>query len=65
MVNKTALFDDLLRGFIYYQYRLENPMPQPDETQESIQRKYLMDPEFHNKIDSLVTGVMQIINKHI
>ena len=63
MVDKVALRDDLIKGFINYQYQLENPMSFPAE-QELIDT-YRFDPLFHRKIDSMVGGVMNILDKHI
>lgn len=64
-INKNALLDDLRVAFIQYQHRLDFPMPSTTETPEAIQLKYLNDPVFHAKVDSLACGVMQIIDKHL
>jgi len=63
MVDKYALADDLTKGFINYQYNLDNPMSFPSE-KELIQT-YQLDHIFHRKIDSMVSGVMMILDKHI
>ena len=63
MVDKYALADDLTKGFINYQYNLDNPMSFP--SQEELHRSYTRDPIFRRKIDSMVSGVMMILDKHI
>lgn len=59
-----VLHDELTKAFINYQYRLENPMPTSDETQETMINKYRTDSIFHAKVDSLACGVMWIVEKH-
>lgn len=65
MIDKQALHDDLTELFINYQHRLDNPMPSVTETRAAIILKYRNDWVFHRKVDSLVYGVMQVVNKHI
>lgn len=64
-MNKNALYDDLLKVFINYQHRLDCPMPSATETPASIRLKYLNDPIFHRKVESLASGVMQILEQHL
>ncbi len=63
-MSKKALYDDLIEAFINYQYRLEHPMPNATETEETRILKYRNDPIFHAKVESLAAGVMHIIDKH-
>ncbi len=65
MIDKQAISDDLTDGFIEYQYRLENPMPSPEDTKEKMYEKYKIDHVFRSKVRSLVCGVMGVLNKHI
>lgn len=65
LMNKILLQRDLTEAFIEYQHRLDNPMPTANETKDALEQKYLTDTMFHLKVDSLVAGVMQIVQKHI
>ena len=65
MIDKHDLYDDLVEAFIYYQWRVENPMPTTQETKENMIHRYRSDIVFHNKVDSLAAGVMQILDKYI
>ena len=61
---REALFGDLKLAFITYQHTLENPMLTPDY--EQIARgRYRTDATFHSRVDSLVYGVMRVIDKHL
>ena len=64
-VDRKRLHDDLVEAFIRYQYRLENPMFSPEETDEEKIHKYRNDPFFHRKVDSLASGTMYIFNEYI
>ena len=69
-IDKSALYDDLVKAFISYQYRLENPMPpiptsSPIESIKSEEMQYMSDPLFHRKVDQLACGVMHVIEGHI
>jgi hypothetical protein len=64
-MDKNKLYDDLLDGFIRYQYRLENPMPAPDESFERMLQQYRHDHIFHSKVNSMASGVMCILDKHL
>jgi hypothetical protein len=63
--NKKAMYDDLIDSFIEYQWRLDNPYPIQDETKEMMITKYRTDPIFNCKVQSMVSGIMHIIGKHI
>lgn len=65
MIDKQKLFNDLTDAFINYQHRLEFPMPSPTETPEALQLRYMQDVIFHNRVKSLVSGVMHIVDKHV
>lgn len=65
MINKTKLFDELTESFIAYQWRLENPMPSINETEADIFIHYRNDWMFHNKVKSMVSHVMHILDKHV
>jgi len=62
---KRRLADELTDLFINYQFRLENPMPNPNETNVYIIEKYRTDHMFHARVDSLVAGVMHIAAPYI
>ena len=62
---KDDLFNDLTKAFIRYQWRLENPIPSTTETPAVMELRYLNDPIFHNKVLSIVTGVMEISDKYL
>jgi len=59
--NIRDLQDKLTDAFVNYQWRLENPMPPPGETQEMRIHKYLCDSMFHAKVDVLVAGVLDMV----
>lgn len=63
-MDKNALANDLTEQFIQYQWRLENPMPVPNETATSV-AQYQNDPYFRAKVRNWVAGVMATIEKHI
>ena len=63
--NKQNLYDDLLKQFMVYQHRLDCPMPTEMETPETIRMKYVSDPIFHAKVQSLVCAIMRIVDKHV
>ena len=67
MIDWPALANDLTDAFIQYQYRRDTSMFTPSDTLDMLngRRKYLIDNMFRLKVDSLVTGVLQIISKHI
>ncbi len=58
---KQELHDRLTEAFVGYQFRLENPMPEPTETEDLMLIKYRTDPIFRNKVESIVCGVMRIV----
>lgn len=61
---RENLKNDLTKGFIQYQWRLDNPFPSPTEHMANLRDKYLTDPMFKTKVDNLVVGVMRIIEEH-
>jgi len=63
MVDKQALHDDLTTAFMNYQYNLENPLSCPSK--EDLHYTYIQDYMFHNRVESMVGGVMSILDKHI
>ena len=65
MINKTKLHDDLTMAFIRYQWRLEHPMPSPEETDDLMVRHYMRDSMFHGKVQSMSCHVMCIIESHL
>ena len=63
MINKQLLIDCLTDGFILYQQNLDEPMPHLSQTEATRIAKYRTDPMFRCRVDSLVSGVMQIVSK--
>jgi hypothetical protein len=63
--EKQAIYEELRGKFIVYQHRLDRPFPAENETHEAIILKYQTNHGFRSKVDHLVMGVMQIIDKHI
>tara|TARA_R110001606_G_C14935458_1_gene598524 strand:- start:38 stop:229 length:192 start_codon:yes stop_codon:yes gene_type:complete len=63
-MNRQKLADDLTDQFIEYQWRLDNPMPDPNQTAASI-AMYQNDFVFRNKVQNWVSGVMHIVDKHV
>lgn len=64
LMNKNKLADELTDTFIEYQWRLENPMPNPNQTAASI-KMYQNDYVFRAKVQNWVSGVMHVVEKHI
>ena len=65
MVDKEAIYDDLLKELTAYQYRLENPMPKPGYTEELMHTHFHNDAMFKRRVMNLVAGVMHILNRHL
>lgn len=65
MVDKEAIYEDLLKAFVDYQYRLENPMRKPEETEVFIRMHYQSDAMFNRRVKSLASGVMAVLDKHL
>ena len=63
--HKDAIHDDLLKAFVAYQYRLEHPMPTPEETEEFMCIYFHSNRMFKCRVNSLTSGVMQILNKYL
>ena len=64
-VNKKELVEELTDAFIAYQNNMDTPFPHPQKSREELIEHYLSDQLFHRKVQSLVCGVMSIIDKHI
>ncbi len=64
-MDKTKLADDLTDAFIIFQYRLDNPILRPEDTEDKMRSCYMSDWLFSNKVKCMVAGVMDIICKHI
>jgi len=64
-VDKRKLAEDLTDAFIAYQNNMDTPFPHPQKSREELIEMYLSDQLFHRKVQSLVCGVMSIIDKHI
>ncbi len=65
LLDRSSLADDLTKAFINYQHRLDCPMPSATESPEAVRLKYMKDSLFHAKVDSLVGGVLHILDKYI
>jgi len=65
MIDKDKMHEALTNAFISYQFRLENPMPVQNETQEMRVLKYRTDPIFNSKVKSLAGGVMHVIDEFL
>ena len=58
------IHDELLDGIIFREYQALKPQLTPNFKQDSI-NLYRNDPYFKMKVDSLVSGIMCVIEKHI
>ncbi|MFT6550532.1 MAG: hypothetical protein ACJA1I_000560 [Zhongshania marina] len=65
MVDKKAIYNDLVKEFIGYQWRLENPMPATGETEEMIIAHFQTDAIFNRRVNRLVAGVMHVLDRHL
>ena len=65
VLDKRQLRDELTEAFIMYQHGLDLPFPSITETKAAVILKYQNDPIFHARVESLVSGVMLIIGKHV
>lgn len=54
--------EDLTFAFMRYQETLEHPMSRM--TQEELLARYMNDMVFRNRVKSLTSGVMRIVQKH-
>ena len=60
-MDKYKLHDKLTNEFMIYQHRLDNPFPNRTESPAVWKGRYLNDVVFRNRVDSLVCGVMHIV----
>lgn len=65
MIDKKAMYEDLLDAFIKYQYRLDNPFPDGMDTEIERGQAFRNDPIFNKKVKDLASGVMNIVFRHI
>jgi len=65
MVEKDKVYDALIKAFISYQFRLENPIPTQTETEAVKILRYRSDPIFNSKVKSLASGVMHVIDEFL
>ena len=63
MLDKQLFSDELTDMFIGYQWRLDKPMPSPEDTKEAMILKYHSDPMFRSKVQQLVAGVMLTLDR--
>lgn len=63
MSEFSKLHDELVEGFIEYQWRLENPFPAPYDRNKAILH-YKSDYVFNGKVRQIVAGVMSLVTKH-
>ena len=59
MDNKKIIYEDLIEGFIRYQWRLDNPMPKPGESFEEMKFHFFSDPVFRAKVKNIVSEYIQ------
>ena len=59
--NLQRLQEKLIDAFIVYQHHLDQPMPLPTDTRETMQAKYMRDTVFHARVATLTAGVMHIV----
>jgi len=58
------IHDELLDGIIFREYQALRPQLTPNFKQDSIDL-YRNDHYFKMKVDSLVSGIMYIVSKHV
>jgi len=63
--NKKLIYEDLIEGFIRYQWRLDNPMPKPGESFEEMKFHFFSDPVFYAKVENLASSIMSILDKYM
>jgi hypothetical protein len=63
MIDRDKLTRYLTDMFITYQWRLDNPMPMPDESQKEMAHKYMSDVMFNRKVKALVCAVMVTVDE--
>jgi ubiquitin C-terminal hydrolase len=59
-IDMSNLSRELTEGFINYQFNLDNPMH--NQIPNAVYESYTNDRIFRNKVDSIVGGVMQIVD---
>jgi hypothetical protein len=60
-IDMSNLSRELTIGFINYQFRLEHPMG--NQPPYDVHEPYRNNRIFRNKVDSIVSGVLQIVDK--
>lgn len=63
-IDRYALQDELTKGFIYFIMSQHQPSLAPPSTAAQIDA-YRNDPAIHVRVQSLVAGVMQVMEKHL
>lgn len=64
VLDRNALQKELTQGFIYFMYHQEHPCLHAPTTKSMIDM-YHNSPVVHAKVQTLVAGVMQIVDKHV
>ena len=64
VINRRNLHNNLIESFAAYQYRLDNPMPTPHETQDTYFNKYKNDALFRAKVEQIAARIMVLVDKH-
>lgn len=62
MIDKEALYNDLLEGFIFREYA--DQYGALSYSREEAIKQYRNDPRFHNRIRSVVGDIMNLVDKH-
>jgi hypothetical protein len=60
-IDMSNLSNKLTEGFIQYQLRLEYPMH--NQAPDAVYESYTNDRIFRSKVDSIVNGVLQIVDE--
>jgi len=61
MLDYRTLQERLTLKFIEYQWRLDTPMPTVYESEAMKVAKYHTNPIFHARVDTLVAGILHIV----
>ncbi len=65
MINRAAVYKDLVQAFCRYQYRVNFPPPADRESTKDLQVRYQVDESFKAQVDNLVHGVLRILDRHM
>jgi hypothetical protein len=65
MIDRDKLYDDLIEMFIWYQWRLENPVPSSNDCIKHVVDHYNRNWMFNKKVKLLTAAVMEKVDNNL